>query len=120
VAKQLALFVLIGYLFLLTALSLIKISKLPTLGSSFDDKIFHFLSYLILTSLCYNYFNKTTISKPILVSFVTSVSYGVLIEGLQNITSIFRTADIYDILANVLGTVFAIIFISISKNVKLK
>ena len=119
-AKHLALILLLCYLFLLTGLSLVNLGKLPTLGSSFDDKIFHFLSHALLTGLCFNYFNRTIVSKPILISAIIPLCYGITIEWLQSVTSNFRIADIYDIVSNILGMIFAIIIIVTLKNVKLK
>lgn len=119
-AKHLALILLLCYLFLLTGISLVNLGKLPTLGSSFDDKIFHFLSHALLTGLCFNYFNKTIVPRPILISAVIPICYGITIEWLQSITSNLRTSDVYDIVSNILGTIFAIIIIGIVKNVKLK
>ena len=118
-AKHLALILLVVYLFILTWLSFIDIGGLPSLGSSFDDKIFHALSHALLTYLFYNYFKKTTIAKPVLLSVLIPIIYGVTIEWLQGFTSNLRTADAYDVLANFLGTVFAVIFITLVKNVKL-
>jgi VanZ family protein len=120
VAKHLALVLLLSYLFLLTGLSLVNIGKLPTLGSSFDDKIFHFLSHALLTGLCFNYFYRAKVSKPVLISALVSICYGISIEWLQSITSNSRTSDVYDIVSNILGMIFAIIFIGTLKNVKLK
>lgn len=97
-----------------------NLGKLPTLGSSFDDKIFHFLSHALLTGLCFNYFNRTTVSNPIFISALIPISYGFTIEWLQSMTSNSRTSDVYDIVSNILGTIFAIIFIGTLKNVKLK
>ena len=118
--KYLALSLFLLYLIFLTAISLINLGKLPTLGSSFDDKIFHFLSHSLLVVLTFNYFDKTRVSKPILISVFLSIGYGIIIEWLQGITSNSRTSDAYDVYANILGTVFAIIILSILKNVKLK
>lgn len=100
-------------------MSFIDIGKLPTLGSSFDDKIFHVLSHALLTYLCFNYFRKSMVSKPILIAALVPLCYGIIIEWLQGVATSSRTADGYDILANILGMVFAVIFISIVKNVKL-
>jgi glycopeptide antibiotics resistance protein len=55
-----------------------------------------------------------------MVSAFVPICYGIAIEWLQDIISNLRTSDGYDVLANVLGTIFAIIFINIIKNVKLK
>jgi len=120
VAKLWALISLLFYVFLLTALSLIKLEKLPALGSSYDDKIFHFFSHAVLTGLCFNYIKRTEASKPILFSALVPVIYGISIEWLQGIGTNLRASDGYDVIANILGMIFVIIIISIYKNVKLK
>lgn len=119
-AKHWALILLVVYLIVLTGFSLIKLEKLPPLGSSFDDKIFHFISHAVLTGLCFNYFVKTKVSQPILWSALVPVIYGISIEWFQGIGSSLRTSDGYDIIANILGMIFVIIIINIYKNVKLK
>jgi len=93
---------------------------MPSLGSSFDDKIFHFLSHAVLTGLCFNYFNRIKVSKPILISAIIPICYGITIEWLQSMTSNSRTSDVYDIVSNILGMIFALIILGILKNVKLK
>jgi len=120
VVKHWALILLLLYIILLTGLSLLNLEKLPSLGSSFDDKIFHFGSHAVLSGLCFNYFIRTTTSKPILLSALIPVFYGLIIEWLQGIGNTSRTSDIYDVLANILGMIFVIIILSIMRNVKLK
>lgn len=93
---------------------------MPSLGSSFDDKIFHFLSHALLTGFCFNYFNRTIVSKPILISAILPICYGITIEWLQSMTSNSRTSDVYDIVSNILGMIFALIILGTLKNVKLK
>ena len=119
-AKHWALILLIVYIIFLTGLSLLNLGKLPSLGSSFDDKIFHFASHAVLTGLFFNYLTKTKTSKPILLSALAPVIYGLIIEWLQGIGNTSRTSDIYDILANILGMIFVVIILSIKRNVKLK
>ena len=118
--KYLALSLLLLYFIFLTAISLINLGRLPSLGSSFDDKIFHFLSHVLFTFLAFNYFTKIKVSKPILISALLPISYGIIIEWLQGILTNSRTTDVYDVFANILGTVFAVIILSTLKNVKLK
>lgn len=118
-AKIWPLILLLIYLCLLTWISFVDIGELPTLGSSFDDKIFHVLSHAVLTLLVFNYVKKTSVSRPILLSALIPVCYGVAIECIQGMATSTRTADIYDILANSLGMVFAVLFLHIVRNVKL-
>ena len=118
-AKIWALIVLLIYLFLLTWLSFADIGELPKLGSSYDDKIFHLLSHALLALLVFNYIKKTTFSRPILLAAIVPLCYGITIEFIQGMATSTRTADIYDILANSLGMVFAVLFLYILRNVKL-
>jgi glycopeptide antibiotics resistance protein len=60
------------------------------------------------------------VTKPLLWSALIPLGFGITIEWLQGITSNLRTSDAYDIFANVSGMIFAILFLNIVKNVKLK
>ena len=76
------------------------------------DKIFHFLAYFALTLLWYNTFIRLfnwSFFKTILVVFISSVLFGIVIEYLQGVLTSFRTPDIKDILANTLGVLVAVL-----------
>lgn len=118
--KRWSLFLVVGYVILLTVLSLVSIGKLPELGSSFDDKVYHFLAYTLLTFILFNYIKTTSIAKPILFVAIVSFIYGTVIEVLQHIVNSARTYDVYDILANFLGVIFATIGLLYINKLKLK
>jgi VanZ family protein len=120
VHKKLALALLIIYVLLLTILSLISIGGVPRLGSSIDDKIYHFIAYTIFTILCFNLLNTPQVKYKISISVVIAIIYGIIIEVLQSVISNSRTSDFYDVVANSLGVVFGVIVIGFFRNRKLK
>lgn len=81
--------------------------KIPQL-----DKVIHFTMYLILCLLlisAINQMNKIPKKYLVLIVAVTlSVSYGGLMELLQNLSENNRSADIYDFLSNTAGALSAI------------
>lgn len=97
-----------------------SLSSVPKLGSSFDDKIYHFGAYAVLIVLWYNFFKQTSLKHKVLVSAVIAVMYGIIIEVCQGAFTTYRTEDIADVLANSLGVLGGIIFIVISRKLKLK
>lgn len=116
--KQLALALVVLYVVTLTAFSLINLGGIPSLGSSFDDKIYHFGAYALFTLLLYNYLNAVSIKNSIFYSILFAVSYGILMEILQNLLTETRVSDFYDVVANFLGIIFGAIMISIYKKLK--
>lgn len=75
------------------------------------DKIVHVAIYIIFTIVWFAYFynssKKNNYIKAIALSFCT----GVLVEFLQETLTLSRSADIYDIIANCLGIIIAILCI---------
>ncbi len=118
--KQLALTLAVGYTLFLTVLSLISLKGIPKLGSTFDDKIYHFGAYLIFTIAWYNFFRTTSTKFKILFSAGIAFIYGIIVEVLQGTFTTYRTEDIADVLANSLGVLIAVIFIVIYRKLKLK
>lgn len=110
--KKWALPILIVYALALTIGSLAHVGGIPSLGSSFDDKIYHFVAYFLFTVLVYNYCREKKGKHIILISAISVIVYGIIIEVLQHVMTSYRTLDIYDALANALGVVFATLIIS--------
>ena len=118
--KKWALPILTLYALALTIGSLARVGGIPSLGSSFDDKIYHFLAYFFFTVLVFNYCRKTKIKHVMLVSALSVIIYGIIIEVLQQAMTSYRTLDVYDVLANTLGVVFAALIIRFRDKLKLK
>ena len=82
--------------------------KLP----SQSDKLLHALAYFVFTVLWFLSF-KFTFSwnrkKSVVSTFMLAVSFGILIEILQEQLTNYRQADVLDVVANIIGTVLAIL-----------
>lgn len=86
---------------------------MPKLGSSFDDKIYHFGAYIVMTFLWYNFFMRTSFKLKIIFSALIALSYGIIVEVLQGTFTNYRTEDIMDVFANSLGVLIAVLLILI-------
>ena len=116
-------FITIAYTIALACVSLIKINDIPDYVPSITDKIFHFLTYGILTVLWYDTWlvklrrKKTT---SLICAIVISVSFGIIIEVLQDNTTSTRVFDFKDILANILGIILSVGVITLKNRFEVK
>jgi VanZ family protein len=106
VVKKLLLLVAITFTIWLTVVSLINLDGVPSLGSSFDDKIYHFFAYALLAFLWVTYFKSSPKKNSVLIVFLVTFSFGVLLELIQHQLNQNRTYDIFDLMANCLGVIF--------------
>ncbi len=107
--KKYLLLITIFYSLVLASVCLLPIKKLPDVGISFGDKIFHSLTYAVLAFLWfYTFFLQFKISKKSAIMFasVISIIFGIIIEVLQGVFTATRQADVFDVLANSLGVLF--------------
>lgn len=93
---------------------------MPELGFSYDDKIYHFIAYSMFTILAYNYFSYKQKKHKILYAAVFVIVYGIVIEVAQHVLTSNRTLDAYDVLANSLGVLLAVIALVLRKRMNLK
>jgi hypothetical protein len=96
---------------IIAILSLGHIPKLNFgLKIELSDKYLHSFAYFTLTLVWY-FALREKIKKSKFKNFVIAslILYGVILEALQGGITNYRTADIYDILANIVGIVFAAI-----------
>ena len=103
--KKLLLPVTIVYTLVLVIATFINLSGVPSLGSSFDDKIYHFAAYFGLAILWITYFKPIKKKYTLVVVFVCVVLFGVALEIIQHQLNPNRTYDNLDLLANCLGVV---------------
>lgn len=90
--------ILIGYL------SLRSLQIEVPIKITFLDKILHFGAYFVLTLLwLFHYRNKNKLINILVFVFL----YGLLLEYFQDWFSYKRTKDLYDVLANSSGIIFA-------------
>ena len=101
----------------ITIVSLISINGVHIIKVSNSDKFGHFIAYFFL-SFSWLYalrnFPRKKFKEHLIVFLL--ISYGIIIEVLQGVLTSYRQADIYDIIANSAGVIFAsIIFGKLSK-----
>ncbi|CAM3262433.1 VanZ-like domain-containing protein [Aequorivita lipolytica] len=102
------------YSCLISVLFFVPSPQLPEIEVSGTDKIVHGLIYFVLINLWMFYFyTKNGFSlklKCILVLIILLLLYGIIVEILQHLLTVSRQADIYDIAANLIGSLLGIFF----------
>lgn len=101
----------------ITVASLVSFSSVPKVKIIGNDKIVHFLFYLIFVILWgltkkQSYFK---IKYDLLIVLIAIV-YGIIIEVLQGVLTVTRQADYYDALANSLGAFLGFVCLYCMKN----
>lgn len=114
--KKYALTLLVTYLLTILVLSFISLGDVEIVDEDLDDKIFHAIAYFVMTMLYYNYASNTKLKPVILITAIFCFCYGLAIEFFQPILNTSRVFDLYDIAANTLGIVFAVVVIIALKN----
>jgi len=87
------------------------------------DKTIHCLIYLVLMFIWNNYFyfsnNEVVVKKIVVIVLVLSLVYGIIIEIIQEQFVQNRGADVFDILANMIGAILGIfIFLTFKNRIK--
>lgn len=78
------------------------------------DKYVHFTFYFIFVVVWFLFANRTKIRKKIKwIVLFSAVGYGILMEICQGIFTSNRAPDIMDVLANSLGAITGLLFISL-------
>lgn len=116
-------FITVAYTIALACVSLIKINDIPDYVPSITDKIFHCLTYGILTVLWYETWVIKLQSKKkasLFSAIILSVGFGIIIEVLQDKLTSTRVFDVKDILANILGIILAIGLITLKNRFGVK
>lgn len=91
------------YTVALVLVTLIDLEDIPSLGSSFDDKIYHLLAYVLLAFLWISYARPFKSKRINILVFGAVLSFGILLELIQHQINANRTYDIIDLLSNCLG-----------------
>jgi len=113
-AKRVLSVIAYGYTLFVVAVSLAKFAfAIFPSGVKNSDKIGHFIAYAVFAFVwaLFGVQNKAiTYSRSILLSFVWSVFFGILMEVCQWVFTSYRQFDYYDMLANALGSVIGLLF----------
>ena len=103
---------------------LVSFNKNTFITIQSSDKVIHFCFYFVLTLLLLKSIKNKFKYKYLIVIYI-AVSYGIVIEVLQSSFTLTRKADLYDVIANTIGVICAVllnkyIFKSISSNISKK
>ncbi|MGJ8548822.1 VanZ family protein [Winogradskyella wichelsiae] len=110
----------IFYTLSLVVASLITLNGVPSLGSSFDDKIYHVVAYFCLTLVWGLFVNYSKSIRLLFIVCVAAIILGFILELLQYFVNSNRTYDTYDLIANGIGAIFGTLIASQINRSKIK
>ena len=109
------------YTIILIYLSLAHVdSMIPVSDEIPIDKIFHLLAYIILSYLWAIWCIRAYQNSYLAIVFISTLLFGILLEGLQEIISPYRTFDWLDLVANCVGVICGTIIVAYLKKSKVK
>lgn len=113
--KQIYFWLALSWSGLIVFSCLLPSNDIPQVNIPYLDKVTHSFFYFIFLLLWFLFFKKKLNSsnnfKPLAISFVFSVFFGIGIELMQQFFTHTRTADILDVFANIFGATLAVIAI---------
>jgi VanZ family protein len=117
VLKQLIFLAAVLWTGIVLTLCLVQSNSLPVVKIVNLDKYVHAFFHFVFTSLWFLFFIGSTqnknIFRPLLIAFMLSVFFGIIIEILQGLYTTTRREDILDVAANVFGATLAVFTIVI-------
>ncbi len=115
VPKQIYFFAALLWAGVIAFFCLVQLNNVPLGNVSNLDKLVHVFLHFVLTILCFLFFQKykndINSLKPIIISFLFSVFFGIGIEIAQELLTTTRHADVFDVLANLSGATLGVAFI---------
>jgi VanZ family protein len=120
VLKKLYLFAALSWTSFIFFLCLVKSSQIPVINIVNFDKLVHASFHFVFTILWFLYFKqqfkKRHNNESLVFVFLLSVGYGIGIEIAQLLFTATRSADVLDIVANIVGAIAGIsIIVLVSK-----
>jgi VanZ family protein len=101
-----------GFIFFLC---LLKSSDIPQIAIPYLDKVIHAGLHFVFTLLWFFYFKNKIGSlknlKLLLISLALSIFFGIVIELMQKFFTVTRSADVFDVIANLFGACLAVVSI---------
>lgn len=116
-AKTLS-FICVAYTLCITFLLLFPATNVPKIDVPSSDKIGHIILFTILVVLwtAFVFMKVKKVGMKVWWVLIGAFIYGIVIEALQGLFFISRTADIWDVVANSAGILFGwLIFQNIKK-----
>ena len=104
-----------AYSALIIFLGLLESDSISRVGLQLNDKIAHFISFLLFTFLWKNSFTHFFKKKALLYLFIFALIFSVFIEIGQKYLTLSRNAELLDIVFNLLGILLAYIYFSLKE-----
>lgn len=118
-AKSIFFIAALVYTGVITYLSLINLANTPVKNFGMSDKAMHAGAYFGMAFLWLIFYHfaapDVRLIKKILIICIFSIIFGIFIEVLQAVLTSYREPDLYDILANSTGAIFAGLFVWLFK-----
>ncbi|TRX04224.1 VanZ family protein [Flavobacterium gawalongense] len=113
--KQFYFWAALSWTGLIVFFCLIKSNDIPVVQITNLDKVVHSFFHFVFTSLWFLFFkkqmNSLDVFKPLIISFMLSIFFGIAIEIAQALFTTTRKGDLFDILANLSGATLAVCMI---------
>jgi|TARA_B110000503_G_scaffold57082_1_gene91387 VanZ family protein len=103
------------YTALIVFLGLSESESISLVGLQLNDKLAHFISFLLFTFLWKNSFNYFIEKNALFYLFIFALIFSVFIELGQKYLTISRNAELLDIVFNLLGILLAYIYFSLKE-----
>lgn len=121
--KQILLWLAIIWTAIVTFFCLASFNELPQISVSNFDKLGHITFHFGITFLWFLVYRFKILNenkKALLKAFLFSFFYGITIEICQDQFTTTRSGDIFDVFANIVGSLLAIIFVRVCMKVTRK
>ena len=105
----------LGYSALIIYLGLSESETISVIDFQLNDKLAHFISYLLFYFLWHNFFNYVFEKKALIYLFIFAFIFSVFIELGQKYLTLSRHADLLDIVSNLIGIQLAYIYFKLKK-----
>ena len=83
---------------------------MPSIGTDYDDKIYHLIAYFLLAVLWFSAFSDKVLRNKIVIIVSGCIAFGIIIEAIQGKLTADRVGDILDIIANIIGVLIGTYF----------
>ena len=97
----------------ISALFVVPTGDWPQVNFYAADKLAHILVFFVLTCLWQMYLIRKYGSlrwRDILILLVSVLFYGIIVEIVQELFTVSRTADFFDVVANMGGAIVGVLF----------
>lgn len=85
-----------------------------------QDKLLHFLAYIVLAFVWGLFAKSKCLTSPLLVSFLATLAFGIVLETVQELINSLRTTHIFDGIANCFGVVIGTLIVKCYQKSKVK